>query len=202
MSETIEPIATMTAELNRLPGIGKKTAQRLAYFVASMPLEDVRALSVALWEGRKAIRFCETCGNYATGDACPICADPARHNGQICVVRDPRDVAALERMHEYHGLYHVLHGVYNPVSGKNMNDITLSQLFDRLTKHPEIKEVIMATNQTAEGNATALYVSRLLSSSGITVTRLASGLPMGSDIEFTDDLTLASALKGRVNITT
>ena len=115
MSSQFEPIAAMAMELAKLPGIGPKTAQRLAYHLASQPPENVRALSVALWEGRKAIRFCETCGNYATGEACPICADPARHNGQICVVRDPRDVAALERMHEYHGLYHVLHGTLSPM---------------------------------------------------------------------------------------
>ena len=108
MSGQIEPIETMAAELHRLPGIGPKTAQRLAYFIASMPIEDVRSLSVALWEGRKAIRFCQVCGNYAAGDLCSVCADPQRHNGQICVVRDPRDVAALERTHEYAGLYHVL----------------------------------------------------------------------------------------------
>ena len=200
MSSQFEPIAMMAQELAKLPGVGPKTAQRLAYHLASQPQENVRALSVALWEGRKAIRFCKTCGNYATGDACPICADVSRHNGQICVVRDPRDVAALERMHEYRGLYHVLHGVFNPVGNMNMNDITISELFARLTEHPEIKEVIVATNQNAEGNATALYISRLLGSTGIKVTRLASGLPMGSDIKFEDDLTLANALKGRKQV--
>jgi recombination protein RecR len=202
MNQQVEPIQRIALQLSRLPGIGQKSAMRLAYHIVSLPEEQVHDLAEALWEGRKAVHFCTRCGNYTEGELCSVCSDPGRQDSQLCVVRDPKDVAALERMRDYHGLYHVLHGVYNPVSGKNMNDITLSQLFDRLTKHPEIKEVIMATNQTAEGNATALYVSRLLSSSGITVTRLASGLPMGSDIEFTDDLTLASALKGRVNITT
>ena len=125
MSAPFEPIAAMAMELAKLPGIGPKTAQRLAYHIASLPQENVRALSVALWEGRKAIRFCDTCGNYSTGDACPICADNARHNGQICVVRDPRDVAALERMHEYHGLYHVLHGTLSPMEGVGPDDIRI-----------------------------------------------------------------------------
>ena len=198
MSAQIEPIETMAAELHRLPGVGQKTAMRFAYHIASMPLEDVRSLSVALWEGRKAIRFCTVCGNYAAGDLCSVCADPERHNGQICVVRDPRDVAALERTHEYAGLYHVLHGVFNPMKSMSISDTTIPDLIKRLADHPEVTELIVATNQTAEGNATALYLSRMVGPSGIKVSRLASGLPMGSDIEYADDLTLLSALKGKV----
>ena len=136
-------------ELAKLPGIGPKTAQRLAYHLASQPQENVRALSVALWEGRKAIRFCETCGNYATGDACPICADPARHNGQICVVRDPRDVAALERMHEYHGLYHVLHGTLSPMEGVGPDDIHIRELMARLGGVFDVVERIKPTGSIA-----------------------------------------------------
>ena len=158
----------MAMELAKLPGIGPKTAQRLAYHLASQPQENVRALSVALWEGRKAIRFCETCGNYSTGDACPICADPTRHNGQICVVRDPRDVAALERMHEYHGLYHVLHGTLSPMEGVGPDDIHIRELLARLLKPMNVK-----------------------------CTRIAHGVPVGGDLEYTDEVTLYKALEGR-----
>ncbi len=196
MSEQIEPIATMAAELNRLPGIGKKTAQRLAYHVASMPLEDVRSLAVALWEGRKAIRFCETCGNYAAGDQCAVCADPARHNGQVCVVRDPRDVAAFERMHEYTGLYHVLHGTLSPMDGIGPDQIRIKELLARLGSE-KVEEVILATNPDVEGEATASYLARLLKPMGVRCSRIAHGVPVGGDLEYTDEVTLQKALEGR-----
>ena len=193
-------VQNLISKLGSLPGIGGKSAQRLAFHILSMPSSEANELADAIKEAHRLTVRCSVCQNFTDSDPCPICSDPKRDRSTVCVVESPRDVSTFERMHEYKGLYHVLHGVFDPVSGKSMNDITLSQLFDRLTKSPEIKEIIMATNQTAEGNATALYVSRLLSSSGIKVSRLASGLPMGSDIEFTDDLTLASALKGRVDI--
>ena len=196
MSEQIEPIATMAAELNRLPGIGKKTAQRLAYFVASMPLEDVRSLSVALWEGRKAIRFCQTCGNYAAGERCAICEDAARHNGQICVVRDPRDVAAFERMHTYGGLYHVLHGTLSPMEGIGPDQLRIRELLSRLDSE-RVREVILATNPDVEGEATASYLARLLKPLGVRCTRIAHGVPVGGDLEYTDEITLQKALEGR-----
>jgi recombination protein RecR len=196
MSSQIEPISTMTAELSRLPGIGQKTAQRLAYFIASMPLEDVRSLSVALWEGRKAIRFCETCGNYAAGETCSVCGDPRRHNGQICVVRDPRDVAALERMHEYGGLYHVLHGTLSPMDGVGPDDIRIKELITRL-RTEQVTEVILATNPDVEGEATASYLARLLKPLGVRCTRIAHGVPVGGDLEYTDEVTLQKALEGR-----
>ena len=196
MSETIEPIATMAAELNRLPGIGKKTAQRLAYFVASMPLEDVRALSVALWEGRKAIRFCKTCGNYAAGDTCAVCGDPARHNVRLCVVRDPRDVAAMERMHAYGGLYHVLHGTLSPMDGIGPDQIHIRELLSRLESE-KVDEVILATNPDVEGEATASYLARLLKPFHLRITRIAHGVPVGGDLEYTDEVTLQKALEGR-----
>ena len=161
MSEIIEPIENMATELHRLPGIGPKTAQRLAYFIASMPLDEVRSLSVALWEGRKAIRFCSVCGNYAAGDLCSVCANPNRHNGQICVVRDPRDVAALERTHEYAGLYHVLHGTLSPMEGVGPDDIHIKELLSRVGSE-SVSEVILATNPDVEGEATASYIARLL----------------------------------------
>ena len=192
----IEPIETMAAELHRLPGVGPKTAMRFAYFIASMPLEDVRSLSVALWEGRKAIRFCRICGNYAAGDLCAVCADPKRHNGQICVVRDPRDVAALERMHEYRGLYHVLHGTLSPMEGVGPDDIRIRELLSRLSSE-EVTEVILATNPDVEGEATAAYIARLLKPMGVKCTRIAHGVPVGGDLEYTDEVTLFKALEGR-----
>ena len=199
MSEQIEPISTMAAELNRLPGIGKKTAQRLAYFIASMPLEQVRSLSVALWEGRKAIRFCEKCGNYSSSELCSICADPARHNGQICVVRDPRDVAAIERMHDYTGLYHVLHGTLSPMDGIGPDQLRIRELLARLQSE-KVDEVILATNPDVEGEATASYLARLLKPLGIHCTRIAHGVPVGGDLEYTDEITLQKALEGRRDV--
>ncbi|MBQ7274885.1 MAG: recombination protein RecR [Clostridiales bacterium] len=193
-------VQNLISKLGSLPGIGGKSAQRLAFSILSMSQEEADALTGAIVEARKLTKRCSICQNFTDSDPCPICTDPKRDTGTVCVVESPRDVSAFERMHEYNGLYHVLHGVYNPVGNMNMKDITLTELFARLTDHPEIKEVIVATNQTAEGNATALYISRLLSATGIKVTRLASGLPMGSDIEFADDLTLASALKGRKTV--
>lgn len=190
-------VQNLISKLGSLPGIGGKSAQRLAFSILSMSQEEADALTGAIVEARKLTKRCSVCQNFTDSDPCPVCSDPKRDTSMVCVVESPRDVSAFERMHEYNGLYHVLHGVYNPVGNMNMNDITLTELFARLTDHPEIKEVIVATNQTAEGNATALYISRLLGATGIKVTRLASGLPMGSDIEFADDLTLASAFKGR-----
>ena len=196
MDGQIEPITLMAVELGKLPGIGQKTAQRLAYHVASMPLDSVRSLAVALWEGRKAIRFCETCGNYASGERCSICASPARHNGQICVVRDPRDVAAIERMHEYGGLYHVLHGTLSPMSGVGPEDIRIKELLARLQTE-EVKEVILATNPDVEGEATASYLARMLKPLGVRCTRIAHGVPVGGDLEYTDEVTLMKAMEGR-----
>ena len=193
-------VQNLISKLGSLPGIDGKSAQRLAFHILSMSREEADALSKAISEAHRLTVRCSVCQNFTDSDPCPICSDSKRDQSVVLVVESPRDVSTFERMHEYKGLYHVLHGVFNPVGSKGMDDITLSQLFDRLSKHSEIKEVIMATNQTAEGNATALYVSRLLNGSGIKVTRLASGLPMGSDIEYSDDLTLASALKGRVDI--
>lgn len=196
MASQIEPIARMVSELSRLPGIGQKTAQRLAYHIVSLPLEDARALATAIWQGRKAIRYCETCGNYAAGDVCDVCADAERHNGQLCVVRDPRDVAAMERMHDYHGLYHVLHGTLSPMDGVGPDDIRIKELVARLAAEP-VEEVILATNPDIEGEATATYIARLLKPMGVRVTRIAHGVPVGSDLEYADEVTLSKALEGR-----
>ena len=199
MSAQYEPIESMAAELHRLPGVGPKTALRFAYFIASMPLEDVRNLSVALWEGRKAIRFCKVCGNYASGDLCCVCSDPHRSNGQICVVRDPRDVAALERTHEYGGRYHVLHGTLSPMDGVGPDDINIRELVARMSTE-NVTEVILATNPDVEGEATASYIARLLHPMNIRCTRIAHGVPVGGDLEYTDEVTLLKALEGRREI--
>ena len=196
MSGQIEPIESMAAELHRLPGVGPKTALRFAYFIASMPLEDVRNLSVALWEGRKAIRFCKVCGNYASGDLCCVCSDPHRSNGQICVVRDPRDVAALERTHEYNGRYHVLHGTLSPMDGVGPDDIHIRELVARMSTE-NVSEVILATNPDVEGEATASYIARLLRPMNVRCTRIAHGVHVGGDLEYTDEVTLLKALEGR-----
>lgn len=196
MSTQVEPIQRMVSELARLPGIGQKTAQRLAYHIVSMPLEDVHALAAALWQGRKAIRYCDVCGNYSSGETCGVCANPERRNGQICVVRDPRDVAAMERMHDYHGLYHVLHGTLSPMDGVGPDDIRIKELVSRLASE-DVQEVILATNPDIEGEATATYIARLLKPMGVKCTRIAHGVPVGSDLEYADEVTLSKAMEGR-----
>ena len=196
MAGQIESIQRMVSELSRLPGIGQKTAQRLAYHIVSMPLDDVRSLATAIWQGRKAIRYCSVCGNYATEELCDVCKEQERHNGQICVVRDPRDVAAMERMHDYHGLYHVLHGTLSPMDGVGPDDIRIKELMTRLTDG-RVTEVILATNPDVEGEATATYIARMIKPMGIRVTRIAHGVPVGSDLEYADEVTLSIALEGR-----
>lgn len=192
----LEAIAKMVAELSHLPGIGQKTAQRLAYHIVSMPMDEVRNLATAIWQGRKAIRYCECCGNYAQDALCDICADATRHNGVICVVRDPRDVAAMERMHDFRGLYHVLHGTLSPMDGVGPQDIRIQELLDRLDGGA-VNEVILATNPDIEGEATATYIARLIKPRGIRVTRIAHGVPVGSDLEYADEVTLSKAMEGR-----
>lgn len=196
MAQQLEPIARMVSQLARLPGVGQKSAQRLAYHIISMPIEDVRELATALYNGRKAIRYCEVCGNYATDALCDICLDDSRRNGQICVVRDPRDVAAIERMRDFHGTYHVLHGTLSPMDGVGPDDIHIKELLKRL-QDPGVKEIILATNPDIEGEATASYIARLIKPMGLLVTRIAHGVPVGSDLEYADEITLSKAMEGR-----
>ena len=191
-----DPIQKIAAELSRLPGIGQKSAQRLAYHIASMPEEQVHSLASALWNGRKAIRLCPVCFNYTEDDLCPICADERRNNGQICVVREPRDAAAIERMRDFKGRYHVLGGTLSPLNGIGPDDLRIKELVSRLSD-PEVKEVIIATNPDIEGEATASYLARLLKPMGVRVTRIAHGVPVGSDLEYADEVTLSKALEGR-----
>ena len=196
MAQQLEPIAKMVSQLSRLPGIGQKSAQRLAYHIIGMPLEEVRELASAVYQGRKAIRYCEICGNYAPDEKCEICEDGRRHNGQICVVRDPRDVAAIERMRDFRGTYHVLHGTLSPMDGIGPEDIRIKELLARLSRE-DINEVILATNPDIEGEATAAYIARLLKPMGLLVTRIAHGVPVGSDLEYADEITLSKAMEGR-----
>ena len=196
MTGQIEPIQRMAAQLARLPGIGQKTAQRLAYHIISLPEDQVRELSAAIWQGKKAVRFCKICGNYTEDELCPICENEERHNGQICVVRDPRDVAALERMQDYRGVYHVLGGTLSPMNGVGPNDLRIRELLARLSQE-NVSEVILATNPDIEGEATATYIARLIKPLGIRVTRIAHGVPVGSDLEYADEVTLSKALEGR-----
>ena len=191
-----DPIQKIAAELSRLPGIGQKSAQRLAYHIASMPEEQVHSLASALWNGRKAIRLCPVCFNYTEDDLCPICADEKRDNGQICVVREARDAAAIERMRDFKGRYHVLGGTLSPLNGIGPDDLRIKELMGRLSD-PGVKEVIIATNPDIEGEATAAYLARLIKPLGIRVTRIAHGVPIGGDLEYTDEVTLSKALEGR-----
>ncbi len=199
MSGLIEPIARMVNQLSKLPGVGQKTAQRLAYHIISLPEEQVRELAVAIFNGKKQVRFCSICGNYTTEDPCPMCRDEDRKNGQLCVVKDPRDVAAMERMREYGGQYHVLHGVISPMQGIGPDDIRIRELLARLSDGG-IQEVILATNPDVEGEATAAYIARLIKPMGIRVTRIAHGIPVGADLEYTDEMTLSRAFSGRSEI--
>ncbi|MDY5730709.1 MAG: recombination mediator RecR [Eubacteriales bacterium] len=196
MERQPEPIARMVAQLSRLPGVGKKSAQRLAYYLISLPLEDVKDIASAIYTGCRDIRYCEVCGNYSVDAQCDICANHKRDHSQICVVRDPRDVMALERMHDYFGTYHVLHGTLSPMNGVGPDDIHIQSLLQRVDKGG-VKEVILATNPDIEGEATASYISRLLKEKGVLVTRIAHGVPIGSDLEYADVITLSKAIAGR-----
>ncbi|HKZ50715.1 MAG TPA: recombination mediator RecR [Dehalococcoidia bacterium] len=193
---TAGPLARLIRELEKLPGIGPKSAQRLAYFLLRAPQEQVRELSQALLEVKQRIITCSACQDLTDQDPCAICRDESRDRGTICVVEEPLDRLALERSGSYRGLYHVLHGALTPMEGIGPEDIKVQELLDRVKASPP-GEVILATNPNLEGEATAMYLGRLLLSLGLRVTRLAYGLPMGADLEYADDLTLALALEGR-----
>lgn len=183
-------------ELKRLPGIGSKTAQRLAFFILNMDEEKVKELAKAILEAKEKTRYCIKCCNISDEEICPICSDPLRDKNVICVVEDPRDVAAMEKTREYKGLYHVLHGVISPLDGIGPEDIKIKELLKRIEELP-VKEIILATNPDVEGDATAIYISKLLKPLGIKVTRIAHGIPVGGDIEYADEVTLSMAIEGR-----
>lgn len=194
-----EPIAKLIESYIKLPGIGQKTATRLAFYTIDMKEEDANAFAKALISVKRDLHFCSICGNITEEDPCEICQDKNRDRSIILVVEEPKDVMAMEKMREYQGLYHVLHGVLSPMEGTGPEDINIASLIKRL-HDDEVKEVIIATNATTEGEATAMYLSRLIKPAGITVTRLAHGLSVGSDIEYADEITLLKAVEGRREI--
>jgi recombination protein RecR len=180
----------------RLPGIGGKTAQRLAFHVLSLPQEDAQAFADAILEAKRTVHTCPVCQNLTDRDICPICDDPMRDQSLICVVAEPKDVIAMERSREFSGVYHVLHGVISPLNNITQNDIRIRELLQRVAAG-KVQEVIMATNPDTEGEATAMYISRLLRPMEVRVTRLAYGVPVGSQLEYADEVTLSRALEGR-----
>ena len=182
-----------------LPGIGRKSAQRLAFYVLSLPEEEAGAFAAAITDAKASVHCCRICQNLTEGEICSICASDRRDKSTICVVSEPRDVLSIERGHEYNGTYHVLHGVLSPMSHVGPDDIRIKELLVRAAQD-EVKEVIMATNPDTEGEATAMYISRLLKPFNIRVTRLAYGIPVGSNLEFADDATLSRAIEGRTEM--
>lgn len=191
-----KPLGNLITELSRLPGIGGKTAQRLAFYILSMEEKEAHALAESIIRAKKDMKYCSVCGNLTDTDPCSICVDPARDHSLICVVETPKDVVAMERIKEYNGLYHVLHGAISPMEGIGPEDINLKQLIIRLQQE-DVQEVILATNPNIEGEATAMYIARLIKPSGIRVSRIAHGIPVGGDLEYADEVTLLKAVEGR-----
>jgi len=194
----VEPISRLITELSKLPGIGPKTAQRLAFYILTMPRDEVVRLAESMLDARTKTRQCSVCFDITVDDPCGVCSSPDRDHSIICVVEQPKDVVAIERTGEYKGLYHVLHGVLSPMDGIGPGDIKLKELISRL-KDP-VKEVIVATDPNVEGEATALYIAKIARTIGVKTTRLAHGLPVGGDLEYADEVTLSRALEGRREI--
>ena len=193
------PVARLIEEFHKLPGIGPKSAQRLTYHLLRAPADDARALAEAILEVKEKTVLCSVCQNITDSDPCSICSNPERDHGAICVVEEPLDILALERTGAYRGLYHVLHGVISPMDGIGPEDLKVQELLSRL-RSGDVREVIMATNPNLEGEATSMYIARLISPLGLKVTRLARGLPVGADLEYADNVTLARALEGRQEV--
>lgn len=198
-SYNVAPLEELVDQFARLPGIGKKTAQRLSFFVLGLPEGEAEKFADAIVEAHKKIHSCKICQNLTDGEICSVCASGTRDRETICVVEDSRDVMAFERTGDYNGLYHVLHGVISPMDGVGPDGIRIKELLARLN-NDEVKEVIMATNPTVEGEATAMYISKLLKPLGIKISRLAYGIPVGGDLQYADEVTLSRALKGRNQI--
>ena len=196
MRYNLAALQNLVDQFERMQGIGHKTAQRMAFYVLGLSDEETRAFTDAITEAHTKIHQCKICCNLAEEELCPICKNPARDKSVVCVVEDPRDVAAIERTHEYNGTYHVLHGAISPMDNIGPDQIRIKELLARLNDGT-VEEVIMATNPTVEGEATAMYISRLLKPMGITVSRLDYGVPVGADLEYADEVTLSRALEGR-----
>lgn len=200
MRQYPKPLNRLINELSKLPGIGGKTAQRLAFHILSLSEQEAEAFAGAVVNAKRSLHYCSICGNLTDSDPCEVCRDEGREQTKICVVETPQDVIAMERIREYNGLYHVLHGTISPVEGIGPNDINLKSLITRLQEHDEVNEIIVATNPNIEGEATAMYIARLLKPSGIKVTRIAHGIPVGGDLEYADEVTLLKAMEGRREI--
>lgn len=191
-------IEKLIDEFGKLPGIGNKTAQRLTLHVLNLPKEEVEEFAKALVMARGTIKYCSVCGNFTDKDPCSICGNPSRDKSIICVVEQPKDIIAMEKVKEYNGLYHVLHGTISPMAGRGPDQIKLRELVSRM--NGETKEVVVATNPNVEGEATAMYISKILKPLGVKVTRIAHGIPVGGDLEYADEVTLSKALEGRKEI--
>ncbi len=196
LPSTAEPISRLIQELNKLPGIGPKSAQRIAYFLLRAPQEQARLLAEAILSVKQEVTLCSNCFNVTNIDPCLICRNEERDRSKICIVEQPQDILALEHARIYKGLYHVLHGAISPTEGVGANDIRIGELLERL-KDDQVSEVILATNTNLEGEQTAMYLHRLISPTGIKITRLARGLPFGTELEYADDVTLTRAIEGR-----
>ena len=193
------PIAKLIEEFAKLPGIGKRSAERLAFHILKQPAENVERFSKALTEAKEKITFCPVCQSLTDSVPCSICSNPKRDTSVICVVENPKDILAMEKTKEFNGVYHVLHGVISPIDGIGPDDIKIKELLLR-TKDNNVKEIIMATNPSIEGEATAMYISNLFKNFGIKVTRIAHGLPVGGELEYADEITITKALEGRQEI--
>jgi len=191
-------IEKLIEEFAKLPSIGQKTAQRLTLHILNLPDDEVREFANALVKARGTIKYCSVCGNFTDKDPCPLCDNPNRDKGTICVVEQPKDIMTMEKVKEYNGVYHVLHGNISPMQGRGPQDIRIRELVSRMSE--DVKEVILATNPNIEGEATAMYISKVLKPLDIKVTRIASGIPVGGDLDYADEVTLSKALEGRKEI--
>ena len=196
MRQYPKPLAKLIGEFAKLPGIGYKTAQRLAFHILSLDDAEAQALADSITEAKREMKYCSICGNLTDQDPCAICSDQSRRTDVICVVESPKEVAAMERIREFNGQYHVLNGVISPMEGVGPEDINLRSLIKRL-QNSDVRELIIATNPNIEGEATAMYIARLIKPAGIKVTRIAHGLPVGGDLEYADEVTLLKAMEGR-----
>lgn len=191
-------IEKLIEEFAKLPSIGKKSAQRLTLHILNLPEEEVKEFANALVQARGTIKYCSVCGNFTDTDPCPLCGNPNRDKGVICVVEQPKDIMTMEKVKEYNGVYHVLHGNISPMQGRGPQDIRIRELVARMNS--DVKEVILATNPNIEGEATAMYISKVLKPLDVKVTRIAAGIPVGGDLEYADEVTLSKALEGRKEI--